>query len=144
MPAAEDRDEAPSGTQRLDKWLWFARVTKSRTLASALVAEGKVRVNRARTDKPSHALKVADVVTVSVHHNVRVLEVVTLGARRGPAAEAALLYRDLTVPAVGPTSSVAASGDAAQAGAHAGREVGSGRPTKRDRREIDRLRGRSG
>lgn len=143
MPAPDDQDRTPAGAQRLDKWLWYARVTKTRTLASNLVADGKVRVNRARIDKPSHALKVADVVTVNAHRHIRVLEVLSLGERRGPATEAALLYRDLTAPSPGPTSGPTTGGPAAP-GMVAGRDAGSGRPTKRDRREIDRLRGRSG
>lgn len=146
MPAGghDDRDETSAGSQRLDKWLWFARVTKSRTLASALVADGRVRVNRARIDKPSHALKVADVVTLSVHRNVRVLEVVSLGERRGPASEAAQLYRDLTPAPSGPTSGASAGETAQGSATHGERDAGSGRPTKRERREIDRLRGRGG
>jgi ribosome-associated heat shock protein Hsp15 len=82
--------------QRLDKWLWFVRVVKTRTLAAALVAEGKVRVNRERASKPSQALRVGDVVTVTVHAQVRVLKVLGTGARRGPPVEARDLYEDLT------------------------------------------------
>jgi ribosome-associated heat shock protein Hsp15 len=82
--------------QRLDKWLWFVRAVKSRTLAAALVAEGKVRVNRERASKPSHALRVGDVVTLTVHAQVRVLKVLSTGVRRGPPVEARGLYEDLT------------------------------------------------
>jgi len=150
MPPVAD-DEATSGAptgQRLDKWLWFARVVKSRTLAAGLVTGGKVRVNRTKIDKPAHVLKIGDVVTVSLGRKVRVLKVVAAGTRRGPAAEAQGLFEDLT-PAINP----AASGSSAPtAGAQAegpfriatatGREPGAGRPTKRDRRLIERLRGR--
>jgi ribosome-associated heat shock protein Hsp15 len=81
--------------QRLDKWLWFARVMKSRTLAAELVGDGKVRVNRVRVVKPSHLLREGDVITVAVHGQVRVLEVLSVGLRRGPPQEARLLYRQI-------------------------------------------------
>ena len=95
------RDEAttePAGTQRLDKWLWFARVVKTRTLAAGLVDSGKVRVNRAPVSKPSHAVRLGDVVTVTAHHDVRVLKVLAPGSRRGSATEARALFEDLTPP----------------------------------------------
>jgi ribosome-associated heat shock protein Hsp15 len=79
--------------QRLDKWLWYARVIKSRTAAAQLVESGKVRVNRARVVKPSHTLRLGDVLTIALRGTVRVIEVVDLGARRGPPQEARLLYR---------------------------------------------------
>jgi ribosome-associated heat shock protein Hsp15 len=82
--------------QRLDKWLWFARVIKSRTLAAELVESGKVRVNRVRVVKPSHTLREGDVLTVALRGQVRVLEVLSVGARRGPPQEARLLYRLVT------------------------------------------------
>jgi ribosome-associated heat shock protein Hsp15 len=79
--------------QRLDKWLWFARVVKSRTSAAQLVESGKVRVNRARVVKPSHTLREGDVLTIALRGEVRVMEVLALGERRGPPQEARLLYR---------------------------------------------------
>lgn len=120
--------------QRLDKWLWFARVVKTRSLASRLVGSGKARVNRARVTKASHPVREGDVVTVAVAGRVRVLKVVAAGARRGPAPEARLLYEDLT-PAQGPY-------ERPRAGQPGGREPGAGRPTKRDRRVIDAWTGR--
>jgi ribosome-associated heat shock protein Hsp15 len=95
MTGRAQADTAGSEVQRLDKWLWFVRVAKSRTLAAALVADGKVRVNRERASKPSQTLRVGDVVTVAVHERVRVLKVLATGARRGPPAEARRLYEDL-------------------------------------------------
>lgn len=124
--------------QRIDKWLWFTRAVKSRTMAATLVSGGKVRVNRAKVEKPSHWLRAGDVVTLAMGRRVRVLKVVKPGARRGPATEAATLYEDLT-PAPQPHGqAVAATADAARPQ----REAGTGRPTKRDRRLIDRLRER--
>ena len=86
-----DTTSAPG--QRLDKWLWFARVVRSRTLAAQLVGGGKVRVNRMRVLKPGHLLRKGDILTVAVRGEVRVLEVLAVGERRGSAQEARLLYR---------------------------------------------------
>ncbi len=124
---------APGVPQRLDKWLWFARVARTRTLAAGLVADGHVRVNRERIVKPSQPVRPGDVITVSVGPRVRVLEVVAPGERRGSATVAQVLFRDLTPPRETPT----APGGAINAGQ---RDAGSGRPTKRDRRALDRLR----
>ena len=70
MTAADelDHDDAPqaAGTQRIDKWLWFARIIKSRTLAAQLVVEGKVRVNRVKATKPSQTVRAGDVLTVTI------------------------------------------------------------------------------
>lgn len=130
MTPAGAHNEGRAGSQRLDRWLWFTRIVKSRTLAASLIADGKVRVNRERVTKPSQTVRPGDVVTLTAHRKVFVLEVVDLGARRGPPAEARALYEDLSPPAP-PT-----------AGQDGGRLPGSGRPTKRDRREIDRLKER--
>lgn len=120
-----------AGQLRLDKWLWFARVVKSRTLAAGLVEDGKVRVNRARTTKPSQNVRIGDVLTISVGPRIRILEVAAIGTRRGPAAEAQALYVDRSPPViVAPQPSQPAGIE---------RPSGAGRPTKRDRRLIDRL-----
>ena len=134
--------------QRLDKWLWFARVAKTRTLAAGLVSNGRVRVNRVRTTKPAQMVKPGDVITVSVPGGVRVLEIVAGGARRGPASEAAQLYREIVPLRQPPRIQSAADGRAiaeneTQVGPGQGApttEAGSGRPTKKDRRVLDRLR----
>ena len=125
-----DRPEA----QRLDKWLWYARVTKTRTLAATLVQNGKVRVNRERTLKPRQPVKADDVVTIAVHGRVRVLRVLAPGVRRGPAKEAVELYEEISVDASDGQSGTGGNNND-------GRSVGGVRPTKRDRRAIDRLRG---
>ena len=119
---------AHAGGQRLDKWLWFARVMKSRTLAADLVSGGKVRVNGERVSKPSQIVKSGDTLTFVLNERPRVLEVVAGGERRGPATDAQALYKDLS-PQPLPRSLTA---PAAQ------REAGSGRPTKRDRRDLDK------
>jgi ribosome-associated heat shock protein Hsp15 len=81
--------------QRLDKWLWFARFAKTRTLAAKLVAGGFVRVNGQRAANPAKALLVGDIVTVAAPHTTAVVRVAALGWRRGPAPEAQQLYREL-------------------------------------------------
>ena len=124
------------GGMRLDKWLWHARFFKTRTLAGAVAGGGRIRVNRAPVAKPGHTIRVGDVLTFPQGRLVRVIEVLALSTRRGPAAEARALYRDLDPPAARPKA-----GDAPAAPAPAARrEPGAGRPTKRDRRRIDRLK----
>jgi ribosome-associated heat shock protein Hsp15 len=124
-------DMPATASQRIDKWLWFTRVIKSRTLAAELVSEGKVRINRIRAEKPSQLVKPGDILTVGLGAHVRILEVVAPGTRRGPASEAQTLYKDLT-----PTP---APRDPSLGDQSTGRDAGSGRPTKRDRRLTDKL-----
>lgn len=81
--------------QRLDKWLWHARVVKARTSAAELVASGHVRLNGTREKSPGHAVKVGDVVTVTLDNSVRVLKVTGFAERRGDAGSARELYEDL-------------------------------------------------
>lgn len=133
---SDDDGAAAPGTQRLDKWLWFARIVKSRTLAARLVTDGRVRLNRERVLKPSQPVRPGDVVTLSVHHDVRVLEVKAPGNRRGPAIEAQGLYVDLA-PRPSPQSPSGSATDP-----QAARPRGAGRPTKRERRETEVLKGR--
>jgi ribosome-associated heat shock protein Hsp15 len=80
------------GRQRLDKWLWFARFAKTRSLAAKLVAEGHVRVNGQRTDTAAKAVATGDVLTIAAPHVTAVVRVQAPGERRGPAPEARLLY----------------------------------------------------
>ncbi len=81
--------------QRLDKWLWCARFMKARGDCARLVAGGLLRINRQPTDKPHARLRVGDVVTLPLRGEVRVLRVLALAARRGPATEARGLYEDM-------------------------------------------------
>jgi ribosome-associated heat shock protein Hsp15 len=81
--------------QRLDKWLWHARVVKARTSAAALVEAGHVRVNGVRERSPGHGVKAGDVLTVALDRTVRILKVTGFAERRGDAAAARLLYDDL-------------------------------------------------
>lgn len=81
--------------QRLDKWLWHARVVKARTSAAALVEAGHVRINGDRQKSPAHSVKLDDVVTVSLDRTVRIMKVTGFAERRGDAAAARVLYVDL-------------------------------------------------
>ncbi|CAA2138501.1 MULTISPECIES: S4 domain-containing protein [Methylobacterium] len=84
------------GRQRLDKWLWFTRFARSRSLAAALVEDGFVRVNGTRADNPAKGIGIGDVVTVAAAHVTAVVRVLELGERRGPAPEARGLYAILS------------------------------------------------
>src|SRR3954454_10592278 len=116
--------------QRIDKWLWHARVVRTRSAAAALSGAGLVRINGARIDTSSRPVRPGDVVTIALDRNVRVLKVIGYAERRGSAETVRALYKDLTPPA---PRKEPIGGE---------REEGSGRPTKRERREIDRLQGR--
>ncbi|HXH84244.1 MAG TPA: RNA-binding S4 domain-containing protein [Candidatus Tectomicrobia bacterium] len=114
---------------RVDRWLRAARVFRTRGLASEACDGGKVDVNDAAA-KPARALRVGDVVRITLPAGRRrVLKVAALGDRRGPASAARALYEDLTPPEPRVREPVAAY-----------RPPGAGRPTKRQRRQIDRLR----
>ena len=114
---------------RIDKWLWAARVFKTRSLAADACDGGKVDVND-QAAKPARALRPGDVIRVSLPQGRRrILKVAALGDRRGSATVARTLFEDLTPPEP-PRSRLAAPPR---------RETGAGRPTKRERRLIDRL-----
>ena len=132
--------------QRLDQWLWFARLTKSRTLAQALIERGKVRINRVKADRPSHWVKAGDALTLAMGPHVRVFTVKGFAKRRGPAAEAQALSEELT-PAPDRTKSSSGAkpmaGETSMAAMNtAVRPEGAGRPTKRERRATERLKDR--
>jgi len=95
--AAAPGKTGPAATPRLrlDKWLWQARFYKSRSLATALIAEGHVRVNGIRATRPSREVTVGDVLTFPQGGQIRLVRVLALGERRGPASEAEVLYADL-------------------------------------------------
>lgn len=116
--------------QRIDKWLWHARVVKTRSLAQKLAEAGAVRKNRERVGQSSEAVRVGDVLTVTLPHRVLVLRITGFAERRGSATDAKALYEDLSPPPPprDPAASIAPAGL---------REPGSGRPTKRDRRALD-------
>ena len=116
--------------QRIDKWLWHARIVRTRPAAAALANGGLVRLNGERIDAASRLVKAGDVLTVALDRSVRVMRVTGFAERRGGSEAARELFEDLT------PAPPAASPDAEPAQ----RDRGSGRPTKRERREFDRLR----
>jgi ribosome-associated heat shock protein Hsp15 len=125
-----------SDSIRIDKWLWFARFFKTRTLAAEIAIRGRMRLNTAHVSKASQNIKPGDVLTFPQGRVVRVIRVVACGVRRGPANEAQQLYEDLDPPKMAPSP----PSDSREAGAV--EELRSrGRPTKKDRRAIDRLKG---
>jgi ribosome-associated heat shock protein Hsp15 len=82
--------------QRIDRWLWHARLVRTRDAAAALASCGYVRVNGARIRAPSRMVRTGDVVTVALERYVRVLKVTGFAPRRGPAHAGKILYEDLT------------------------------------------------
>lgn len=118
--------------QRIDKWLFFARVTKSRALAAKLANAGRVKINDRTSSGADHAIGAGDVLDIHLERNVLVYKVTALGLRRGPAAEARLLYEDLTP----------AKSDTGHSIKDAVREPGTGRPEKKQRRALERMRSR--
>lgn len=124
--------EAPR-KERLDKFLFFARALKSRTLAQKLIETGAVRVNSERTDRSDHRVGAGDVLTMNLHNRVVVWRIVDCGTRRGPASEAQGLYEDMSPPM--PPKAERSPYEAAIAP----RAPGAGRPTKKERRDTNRL-----
>jgi ribosome-associated heat shock protein Hsp15 len=121
------------GRQRIDKWLWHARVGKTRSLVQKLVEAGHVRLNGARITASSQQVKPGDVLTIALEERVRIFEVKGFSERRGSAPAAALLYKDLSPPQMKPEPAPPSG---------LSREKGAGRPTKRDLRSINLIRGR--
>lgn len=94
----DTNDETANNTisQRVDKWLWHARIVKTRTLAAAIVEAGKIRRNRERLTKASDIIKIGDVLTITLPSRVIVLRVTANAARRGSADDAAYLYETIS------------------------------------------------
>ncbi|TWF50159.1 RNA-binding S4 domain-containing protein [Neorhizobium alkalisoli] len=124
--------ELQSGSrQRIDKWLFFARMAKSRSIAQALVNSNHVRVNGGLVSQASFQVKPGDRIELTLERRDLILVVKSGGARRGPFEEARLLYEDLTPPPE--------EWEKLSAFEQAQRMPGAGRPTKRERRQTDRL-----
>ena len=120
--------------QRIDKWLWCARAFKTRNLATRFVAEKGVRLTRNNTtqriEKAGFLIQTGDQIAFMLGERVRIFEVVSCGARRGPAAEARALYLDHSPPPPARSERIEPPMT---------REKGAGRPTKKDRRAIDAM-----
>ena len=115
---------------RVDKWLWAARFFKTRSLAAAACAGGKVDVND-EAAKPAKAVRTGDRLRITLPREKRIVKVLALSDTRGPAPVARALYEDLTPPAP----------PRLRRAPPPYRPPGAGRPTKRERRELERLRG---
>ena len=122
---------------RLDKWLWYARFFKTRTQATKLIQCGKLRLNGDIITKPHRAASVGSILTFPKAKNIRVIKIVKLGQRRGPASEATSLYEDLS-PKINETKKE----EQLKVVNFEIRENGTGRPTKKQRRETERLKDR--
>lgn len=132
MTAKECADQS---AQRIDRWLWCARFFKTRTIAAKFVSDGNVRLTRngdaIRVQKPSFLVREQDTLVFSRNDHLRIINVIAMAARRGPASEAQTLYDDQSPPRAPKKQSAPAS---------FGREKGAGRPTKKDRRALDALK----
>ena len=102
------------GKQRIDKWLFAARIVRTRSLAAELVAGGQVRLNRGKIAKPAHPVATGDILTLALNGRVRVLKVTACAPRRGPASSARLLYEELAM--TGTDGSMPQKGDATENG----------------------------
>ena len=116
---------------RLDTWLWYARFYKSRSLSSKAILSGKLRVNSNKIIKPASKVKINDVLTINHINMVRIIQIQSLGSRRGPTSEAQMLYYDL-------------SGDITDASktkhiSEKSKKETNKRPTKKDRRILDKI-----
>jgi ribosome-associated heat shock protein Hsp15 len=130
---APPRPDPQGPTLRIDKWLWFARFCKSRTIAADLAKSGKMRVSGTKVHKANHGVRTGDVLTFPLGRHIRVIRIVALGERRGPAPEARALFEDLDPP------EAKAAPDTGPRPLGADREKGAGRPTKKERRDLDKL-----
>ncbi len=128
-------DNAAKTSQRIDQWLWYARFFKTRTLAAKFVSDGKVRLTRReesiRIQKPSFLVQKGDALVFTRADQLRIISIIDIASRRGPATEAQALYDDQSPPRPPKELKEPSPFD---------REKGAGRPTKKDRRAIDSLK----
>lgn len=119
--------------QRVDKWIWHARITRTRTLAQKLIANGNVRVNKIKIKRPSFLIKPDDVLTISKNHQVSVVQIQSLALRRGSATDAQAMYTKLNSNDESSESSLSAKEQGRQ-------NIRSPRPNKQDRRKLRQLK----
>ena len=116
---------------RLDIWLWHARFYKSRGLSSKAILSGKLRVNSIKIIKPASKVKINDVLTINHVNTVRIIQIQSIGSRRGPASEAQALYNDLSPDVTAASKSKDVS--------EKSKKDPNKRPTKKDRRILDKI-----
>ena len=131
-----DANRRESAPVRLDKWLWYARFFKTRSLATKLISSGKLRINGEVTLKPHRQAQIGQVLTFAQGPLIRVIRIDDIGKCRGPAAEAATLYTDLDPPPARKTNKEVRLHNSG----FENRLIGAGRPTKKDRRETTKLK----
>lgn len=124
------------GRQRIDKWLWHARVFKTRSRSAVFAAAGKLRINGNRVTKASALVGIDDVLTFALGGRVRIFRIADMAERRGSYPQAIGLYEDLSPPEVSRDTSAVPFAQQMPGR----REPGQGRPTKRERRALDRWR----
>jgi len=130
--SVEPETVSTTARMRLDKWLWAARFFKTRSLATRETRTGRIRLNGAHVKKANTLVGAGDVLTFPKARRILVIKVVELAERRGPAKDAERLYEDLSSP-VPPEDKLDPP---------AKRPKGAGRPTKAQRRALDRFTGR--
>ena len=123
----------PAQKIRLDKWLWFSRIVKTRTIAKKMVLAGKIRIDGVKTSTPSININPGNTLTITLPRRILVYHLLSVGTRRGPASEAQLLYEDLSPPVIRSTPTDRPARQAI-------RDEGAGRPTKRERRKLSEFR----
>ena len=116
---------------RLDTWLWYARFYKSRSLSSKAILSGKLRINSNKITKPATKVKTNDVLTLNYVNEIRIIQIQSLGSRRGPASEAQSLYIDLTEDRIGSFN--------VKSKIEKSKKDSNKRPTKKDRRLLDKI-----
>ena len=116
---------------RLDTWLWYARFYKSRSLSSKAILNGKLRINSNKITKPATKVKTNDVLTLNYVNEIRIIQIQSLGSRRGPASEAQSLYIDLTEDKIGSSN--------VKSKIEKSKKDSNKRPTKKDRRLLDKI-----
>ena len=116
---------------RLDTWLWYARFYKSRSLSSKAILSGKLRINSNKITKPATKVKTNDVLTLNYVNEIRIIQIQSLGSRRGPASEAQSLYIDLTEDRIGSSN--------VKSKIEKSKKDSNKRPTKKDRRLLDKI-----
>ena len=131
-----DTNRTGNAPVRMDKWLWYARFFKTRSLATKLISSGKLRINGEVTSKPHRQAQIGQVLTFAQGPYIRVIRIDEIGKCRGPAAEAATLYTDLGPPPARKTNEEVRLHNSR----FENRLIGSGRPTKKDRRETTKLK----
>ena len=139
MARHSDLQSSSDGRVRIDKWLWAARFFKTRSLAAEAIAAGKVEVNEERV-KPAKLIGLGDSISVRLGPYLHVVTVRGLSERRGPASVAATLYEESAESVAGRAKLAEQLRMAPAAFVYEEK----GRPTKRDRREIDRFRDEHG